>query len=166
MKQLKVDMAGLMSAFEDAAWETNYFLDVETGEVLMFMNEDFHYVDEIPDEPLPEWRQEWLEKAKAVWLGRGERYLSVPEADSHRAYGDMEDFIFTVEDEHLRELLWVAIEGRGAFGRFKGVLANHPRERERWFQFKDDRVRRRVLDWLEFEDIEPIIEERSESRGN
>lgn len=162
MKQLKVDMAGLMSAFEDASWETNYFLDVETGEVLMFMNEDLRYVEEPPDWPLQEWQQEQVKKAEEVWLGRGERYLSVPEADSHRAYRDMEDFITTVEDEHLQELLWVAIEGRGAFGRFKGVLANHPRERERWFQFKDDRLRRRVLDWLEFEDIEPIIEEPEE----
>jgi len=158
MKPLPVDMAGLMEAFEDASWERRYFLDLETGEVLMFM-EEFRYVEEPPDWPLPEWQQEWVEKAKEVWAEHGTRYIEVPQADSHAAYRDMEDFIAIVEDQHLRELLWVAIEGRGAFRRFKDVLAAHPRERERWFAFKDERLRRRVLDWLAQEGIEPIIEE-------
>ncbi len=138
--------------------ERHYFLDLETGEVLMFM-EELRYAEEPPDWSLPEWQREWVEKAKEVWAGYGTRYIQVPEADSHAAYRDMEDFIVTVEDQYLQELLWVAIEGRGAFGRFRGVLAAHPRERKRWFAFSDERLRRRILDWLASEGIEPITEE-------
>ncbi len=38
------------------------------------------------------------------------------------------------------------------------MLADYSRERERWFEFKDDRMRQRILDWLESEGIEAIIE--------
>jgi predicted nucleotidyltransferase len=162
MNKLKVDMPGLIAAFEDASWETSYYLDLKTGEVIMLIDEEVGYVDEPPDWPLPEWQKEAVKRAEEIWLDGGERYLRVPDADSREGYGDMEDFIATVEDDHLRELLWVAIQGRGAFRRFKDVLHGYPRERERWFSFGDTQVRRRVLDWLESEGIEPIIEEREE----
>jgi hypothetical protein len=162
MNKLKVDLPGLMAAFEDASWETSYYLDLETGEVIMLTDEELGYVDEPPNWPLPEWQQEAAKRAEEIWCDGEERYLRVPDADSREGYGDMEDFITTVENEHLRELLWVAVQGRGAFRRFKDVLHGYPRERERWFDFGDTQVRRRVLDWLESEGIEPIIEEAEE----
>jgi predicted nucleotidyltransferase len=161
-KRLKVDLPGLMAAFEDASWETSYYLDRETGEVILLTDEELGYVDEPPNRPLPEWQQEAVKRAEEVWLDGGKRYLRVPDADSREGYGDMEDFIATVDDEHLRAQLWVAISGRGAFRRFKDVLYDYPRERKRWFSFGDTQVRRRVLDWLESEGIEPIIEQPEE----
>jgi hypothetical protein len=38
------------------------------------------------------------------------------------------------------------------------VLAGHPRERERWFRFHDERVREAMREWLEDNDIEPTTE--------
>jgi hypothetical protein len=105
---------------------------------------------------LPEWRKEALQEADQVEAGYGSRYIGVPQADSHEAYRDMQVFISTVQDERLEDRLWRAISGRGAFRYFKDVLTDYPRERERWFEFKDAQVRQRVLDWLESEGIEPI----------
>jgi hypothetical protein len=48
------------------------------------------------------------------------RFIIVPQADSRGGYQDMVDFTETVADPHLRELLQVALNGRGAFRRFKG----------------------------------------------
>lgn len=73
----------------------------------------------------------------------------IPEVESYEGYEDMEDFIATVEDEHLAELLEVAIDGKGAFRRFKDVLARYPEEKERWFRFKDVRMEQRALEWLD-----------------
>ena len=56
------------------------------------------------------------------------------------------------------ELLEVAINGKGAFRRFKDVLLNYPEERERWFQFKDDRMKERALEWLDDIDV-TLVEE-------
>jgi hypothetical protein len=33
---------------------------------------------------------------------------------------------------------------------------NYPKECELWFQFSDERMGQRVLDWLEDEGIEPV----------
>ncbi len=70
----------------------------------------------------------------------------------------MQHFIATVEDEHLAELLEAAISGKGAFRRFKDVRLNYSEERERWFQFKDDRTQDRALEWLDDIDVS-LIEE-------
>ena len=47
----------------------------------------------------------------------------------------------------------MAINGKGAFRRFKDVLLNYPEERERWFQFKDDKTEERALEWLDDIDV-------------
>ena len=91
----------------------------------------------LKDHDLSEWEVEALLEANAVELGFGSRYVAVPESDSRAGYRDMERFISTVDDAELRDRLWRANEGRGPFRYFKDVLASHPRERERWFAYKD-----------------------------
>src|SRR5262249_39718314 len=104
----------------------------------------------------PTWMHELLLEADAVEQGYGTRFLAVPEADSRAGYEDMEAFIETVAGPGLQERLWSAIRGRGAFRRYKNVLADAPAERERWFAFKDRRMRERALVWLAEEGIELI----------
>ena len=70
----------------------------------------------------------------------------------------MEEFIPTVRDAHLLERLCGAMSVRGTFRYFKYVLEDYPRERKRWFEFKDAQARQRVLDWLAEGGIEPILE--------
>jgi hypothetical protein len=41
-----------------------------------------------------------------------------------------------VSDQPLRERLLIAIDGKGAFRRFKDVLLAFPAERERWFAYR------------------------------
>jgi len=137
-KTLHIDLDELCSAMEDSSYEHEYYLDLETGEIL-FISE---YMD---DEESGRLRNNIEEGS--------DRYERIPRAESHEGYEDMEDFIATVKDEHLVELLEVAINGRGAFRRFKDVLLRYPEERERWFQFKDERMQERALEWLEDIDV-------------
>ena len=68
----------------------------------------------------------------------------------------MERFIFTVEDDRLSNELEYAIHGRGAFRRFKDLLARHPQVQQAWYDFKDERNEQRMLDWLDYHGIEPL----------
>jgi hypothetical protein len=70
----------------------------------------------------------------------------------------MQEYIWSLEDEHLHELLEVAIQGSGAFRRFKDVLYRYPEAQDNWFKFRDEREQRRMLDWLASEGIEPEFE--------
>ena len=90
--------------------------------------------------------------------GLGTRFLLVPGANSRAGYADMEAFIETVAGLRLQERLRGAIRGRGAFRRFKDVLAGQPAELERWVAFRDGRARRRALAWLADEGIAPVEE--------
>ena len=95
-------------------------------------------------------------EADRIEQGYGTRYFRVERDDPYGDYRDMERFIGTVEDARLRERLWNAIQGRGAFRRFKDLLARHPQVEEAWFNFKDARLQKRVANWLETHDIEPV----------
>lgn len=132
-----------MLAMEDSSYEHHYYLDLEIGEILFVSD----YMDD-----------EETEKLKDRIEENYDHYEQIPRVESYEGYRDMEDFIATVEDEHLAELLEVAIDGKGAFRRFKDVLARYPDERERWFRFKDERMQQRALEWLDDIGISPIEE--------
>lgn len=176
-RKLKVDLPELEFAFENTSFEATHYLDLETGRVIRITDETRRELEASHEEAwdeekqevlptafaealhnLPEWAQEAVQEADQIEAGHGSRFIRVPQADSHEGYRDMEDFICTVENQRLQDRLGRAISGRGAFRYFKDVLLDDPRERERWFKFKDERVRQRVLEWLESEGIEPIEE--------
>jgi len=77
-----------------------------------------------------------------------ERWLPVDNEGSREAYRDMESFIASVEDPGRAERLARAIEGRGAFRRFKDELARWPGELERWYALSEERQRGRARSWL------------------
>ncbi|GAH34472.1 unnamed protein product, partial [marine sediment metagenome] len=85
-----------------------------------------------------------------------ERYLSIPTESSREAYQDMVAFTESLEAENLKEKLWIALNGRGAFRRFKDVLLSHPEKREEWFKFQDERLEKHVMEWLEENEVELV----------
>jgi hypothetical protein len=178
MRELQIDLGELVMAFDDATWMTSYYLDLDTGQVVPITQETRWQLDAIyeenydpeseeavdlakvlQDSDLPDWEKGLLLEADQVDRFYSSRYIAVPEADSHESYRDMEEFILTVQDERLQDRLWRAIQGRGAFRRFKDILAGHYREQKQWYAFQDERVTTRILAWLESRGIEPIISE-------
>ncbi len=99
------------------------------------------------------------------YLGLGEgldpeedpdRWLVVHRVGSRAAYQDMVAFIAQVDDPALQDRLEIAVSGRGAFRRFKDVLARDPAELRRFFAFTDDRKRERAREWLAEEGYLPV----------
>lgn len=176
-------LESLELAFDDATFQTSYYLDVETGDVIPvteeFSSELESIRDDLPDAEIatedevadamrkaieergmPEWEEELLLEAYRVESEYGTRYIGVPNEGSREGYHDMQAFIRTVEDERLQDRLWRAIDGRGAFRYFKDVLYEHPEEQERWFEFKHERLVERVREWLESEGLRPEFRKR------
>ena len=116
------------------------YIDRETGEVLIGCQ----------DAPLEILLNEEDENYEELEAEFDLRYLPIPQEGSRDSYQDMVDFIETVADERLRDLLEVAIQGRGAFGRFKDVLRRleYQSERDRWFAFSEKCEYGRVVEWL------------------
>ena len=173
VRRLKVNRMDLEGAFETNSPEMHHYLDKETGEVLMVTDdygreserlwEEAGPRDKLDDllrkSDLPDWQKTALAVAQRVEEGYGTRMVSVPQPDAHTDHRDIEAFITTVTEPQVREELQRAIRGRGAFRRFRAVLGDNFRERERWFQFKQERLRQHMTDWLASLDIEPVWEE-------
>jgi len=174
-RKVKVDLGELAIALDTDFSELHQYLDLETGGIVPIMDEFARELEEIYEEIYdedgnqvitleeylqqqddPDWQKEMMLEADRVEQGYGTRYIRVERDDPYGDYRDMERFIGTVGDDRLRERLWNAIQGRGAFRRFKDLLARHPQEEEAWFEFKDARLQKRVADWLAYHNIEPV----------
>jgi hypothetical protein len=174
-RRVNVDLDELSIALDTDFSELHQYLDLETGRIVAIMEEITWELEEILEEIYdedgnrvatledylqqrddPDWQKEMMLEADRVEQGYGTRYIRVERDDPYGDYRDMERFIGTVEDARLRERLWNAIQGRGAFRRFKDLLARHPQVEEAWFDFKDARLQKRVANWLETHDIEPV----------
>ncbi|WP_055075129.1 UPF0158 family protein [Pseudanabaena sp. 'Roaring Creek'] len=115
-------------------------IERETGEVLIGSQD--YPLDVFPNE-----ENENYEEAEVEF---NLRYLQIPQKGSGAGYQDMEDFIETVEDKRLRDLLGVAIQGQGAFGRFKNVLrrSEYELEHKLWLAFSEKCTYDQVIEWL------------------
>lgn len=79
--------------------------------------------------------------------------LHIGSEGSHEAYRDMERFAYFVGDKALAGRLERALEGRGAFRRFKDELYSMPEMyREKWYEYSNVREQERAIEWLQDRD--------------
>jgi hypothetical protein len=132
-RTVAIDWDGLETALTWRLDEGGHYLDVQTGEVTVWMGRDDDVVSEDDID---------------TGLADG-RLIAIEPLPSSVEYGWMEAFAGTIRDSHLRGQLESGLTGRGVFRRFKDVLAGWPKERERWFAFRGERVREAAREWLE-----------------
>ena len=105
MKKLKVDLEMIANAMEDVArMDMDYYLDKETGEVIVTSEETFGYAEEDEDkirEDLPDWQKEDIKLAKDILFNNPDRYICIPERPSYEGYNLMVEFAEKVEDDLL-----------------------------------------------------------------
>ena len=137
MPPITINWSDLEIAFERNSPDQESFLDLENGDLLAIIEGE-------PD----------AAARRAKVANNPDRYLRVDPASSREQYRWMERFVASVADQALRERLLVAIDGKGAFRRFKDVLLAFPAERERWFTYRSDLLHFHIQTWLEHMKIE------------
>lgn len=137
MREVPVDWEALEDAFENNAPEVHSYLHLGTGEVL-------RVVDGIAD---PEMHAR---------IASDPNYMRIDPVSSREQYRWMERFIPMVDDQELQQRLTHAIDGKGAFRRFKDVLMSYGPERERWFAFRSERLRVFMEAWLDAHALVPV----------
>jgi hypothetical protein len=157
-RKLKVDLSELVFAMEMGDnMERNGYLDTETGEVIDMPDEIMRAVEDGKEgSDLVEWEEELAEAAEKILSDEQNRFLPIPRRESREGYEIMVAFAETVKNKGLQEKLSIALDGKGAFRRFRSVLDRDPDELERWYKFKDDRMRGEAVQWLLENGIEPV----------
>ncbi len=166
---MRINYDHIQKAMEDVRRDRfDYYLDLKTGEVkviaveilnranqMLYLSPDDEYEPgvvfdsevnieaEVDEETL-----EAIEEALRVLLDE-KRYVRIPERDSADAFSTMREFAETVEDEALKEALFRALDGKGAFRRFKDTLLRDKRVRKRWHGFNALHMKRVIKRWLE-----------------
>lgn len=159
MRKLKIDWSDLELAFDIGMnFDHRHYLDLETGEILLVSEEMLDKLEGAEEGDLDDYDKQLLVLKRTIEEegGISERFVELPGQDSREGYRDMEDFIATVRSRSLRDRLERAIRGRGAFRAFRDNLADHPPVEKRWYAFRDQRLRERMMDWLEGLGVEPI----------
>ena len=137
MTRLEIDPEDLIQAmtWTSEMLESSYYLDSETGAVLL---------DSPDGEELPE------------NYGDDPRYIYIEPIESHLAYETMQEFVETLPEGRLADALQQALAGRKPFRHFKDALLDYSEARESWFRFKGDFEMRQAAAWCEEHDIKPI----------
>jgi hypothetical protein len=176
MKILRIDFDEIQKAMEDVVRDSfDYFLDLQTGEVMALSEDILSEVgarlyegdfDEIGDnveyiefseEPnLPCWMEDEVELVLEVLLNENGRYVHIPERYSSEAHHVMTEFLEIIKNPVIKEELTHALNGKGAFKRFKNVLISYPKERKRWHGFNAKAMKRVIIEWLKSLGIEPV----------
>ena len=126
-----LDLEEIANALADqSGYEHRWLISPQTGEIVLWSADtgidgktpvDLDELDQVGIDPLPSW----------IW------------------YQDMADFAEGITDERAGRRLARAIQGKGAFRRFKDELhEEHPDLLPAWYVFRDARARRRAVRWL------------------
>jgi len=175
MNALKVNYDEIQKAMEDITRDTfDYFLDTQTGEVITFseeilnelknllydedyekMADEIEYIEFDQEPEVPDWMFDEADLALEILLDSASRYLRIPERNSDTAFTVMKEFAQTVQNPALQKELINALNGRGAFRRFKDILMGYPKERKRWHGYNAKASHTEIDTWLHSYGIKP-----------
>ena len=131
-------LSDYINAFEFISDEDTY-INIETGEV--YNRWDFE-AEGMEEEEIEDFL--WKDEIK-----------SLPTKYELNEYNDMVLFADSIENEEIRNKLYIALNGKGAFSKFKNEIA-YLGIREQWFTFRDKRLKEKVREWLKDNKIEYI----------
>lgn len=107
-----------IEAFHD---ELDHYYDRKTGKVIISDDEEILMLDD--------------------------RFLSLPDATDIHEYQLMESFVSEIENDKNKRLLLMAIDGKGAFSRFKRMIFELG-YRDVWFRYRNQAYEKLARDWI------------------
>lgn len=159
LKQLKVDMEDISIIMDTDSYENQAYFDTLTGDTI-YIPADLNNEDNVYDEKyvanLPKWEREMVDQVKAIYEDEDRRFIFIPKRDSFEAYDIMVQFVKKLDDIDISEELFDALDGKGAFRRFKNVIKRYPKIEKQWYKYKEEADKQEVREWLWSIGIEPI----------
>lgn len=138
-------MSALMEAIELASDSGAYFYDFDKQESI-YLSEDSWNWDEEDKERAELMDMEW------------DRFIRLPEKYEIHEYRIMEEFIDELDDQKLQMELYRAIQGRGAFRRFKDKIRYAGIEQQ-WYDYQNNAYREFALRWCKKNNIRCEMDE-------
>lgn len=121
---------------------------LDTGEIVYLHRKTF----EILSYPDPQrWSEnefiDLIDEVKARAAAEPDQFIVIDPPEPRDSFHIMEDFIFTVDDEHLRDRLLEALNSKKPFRYFR-VTIEDSTEYDNWLNFHDARMKEWLLEQL------------------
>ena len=138
-------MSALMEAIEMASDLGTYYYDFDKQECI-YLSEDSW-----------DWDEEDKEIAELIEM-EWDRFIRLPGKYEIHEYRIMEDFIEELDNQRLQTELYRAIQGRGAFRRFKDKIRYEGIEQQ-WYDYQNNSYQEFALRWCKGNNIRCEIDE-------
>ena len=151
-----VSIVDIVEALETTSEETQFYLNVKTGEVVLkseaelLISESNEFEDEYSD-----WDDDMQESTEA--LMDSEEFIPLPDQYEINEFEIMEDFCDALEDQEKKNTLSALLHEKGDFSSFEQHLQQYGLT-EKWEQFREDGYRQIAIEWCELNDI-PYIDD-------
>lgn len=152
---MPVKLQHIVDAMNFQLEETSSFIHLETGRILQVSHKMLQLAEEAEDgQDLLEWQEdEWVE-AKQI-IENFDQFEELPTSFDIDEYRIMEAFSYSQSDSSKMEQLTRALNGRGAFRRFKDELRRLGLE-EDWYKYKHQQLMEIARDFCESNGIEYV----------
>jgi hypothetical protein len=149
---LKVKITKIADELQMQFDESSAYLNTADGEVYIVSYEELSAAEENdPIENFPEWQQENIRIAQQIICG--ENFIELPSQYDIHEYTIMGKFSYSIHDSKISEALQIAIQGKGAFRRFKdacyrsGII-------DQWYSYKTEALKEIAIAWCQENDLE------------
>lgn len=146
----KIKLSDLIDALQFQSEEYHSFIDLRNNTVCIISDIAISYAED-NDDDYPKWQHEEVQLAKA-YLDNCDNFIELPSQYDVNEYSMMEDFAFDLENDRNKELLFIALRGKGAFRRFKDTVNLLGLEDE-WYRYRDEQYKQFILNWCDTEKI-------------
>lgn len=132
---MKVKLTEVIDALDFTNDEIEYYYNPDTEEIFM---SNIGEIENLNEDEL----DELFEKS-----------IMLPTRYDINEYKMMEDFAETIEDTRLQNQLYISLNGRGVFRRFKDTCINFDIIDD-WYNYRDQKYKELAINWCKDNNIE------------
>ena len=137
MRQVFVTTAWIINAFENSSQHSEYYIDLQTGDVRFFSPLDF---------PEHEGIMKKLDR-------QSERFVRLPKLEREFSLQVKKDYIATLNNQNLKNQLENELE---TDTRYRRILMDFEDERRQWYKFQNEKYADYLKQWFMGKGIELV----------
>jgi L-methionine (R)-S-oxide reductase len=152
---IRVQLSEIVDALDMLSDDFSAFLDKTAGKVIHISHQALSAAEEEGEENVDEaadWEEDEIAEARDV-LSREADFVHLPSKFDIHEYEIMADFCRGYDDPKMSAALCRAIQGSGAFRRFKDLIHDYGIT-EQWYEFKRRTIKQAAVEWCDAEKIE------------
>jgi len=145
-KELKINAEKLINALEDHNDSSEYFLDLENGNVVSLSID--YSEEEFKEDPADSngYNHEIVEN-------NPDRFVFINPINSRESFKIMEDFVETILNDLIKNTLRSTLSKRKPFRHFKDELNHLPEIQKEWDTYHETEMEKIAHEWLKDNDI-------------